>query len=113
MTRYFSEKDVLSRIPHLSNARLVSFLAAEIIVPVQSPDGPFYREIDVCRIELACDLCEEFDLQNDAIDMVLSLVDRLHGVRAELKAVLAAIEGEAEEVRIRLAEKVYSARSSL
>ncbi|MCB1365058.1 MAG: hypothetical protein KDK02_13115 [Rhodobacteraceae bacterium] len=110
MTGFVTEEELVAAVPRLTRTRLLAFVEAELIVPVRSDRGPVYRQIDRARAELACDLAEDFDLHEDALGMVLSLLDQLHGVRAELRAVLGALESERPEVRQRIGESVYIAR---
>lgn len=112
MTVYLSEDQAIATVERLTRVQLVSFVEAEIIVPVMSETGPTYRKIDIMRLELLCELSEQFDLQNDGLGVVMSLVDQLHGVRAELRAVLNAVETEQPEVRHRIGELLYQARSA-
>lgn len=111
MSTHFSEEDVVATVTRLTRKQLVSFVRAEFIVPVASDHGPVFHQIDIARIELLCELSDEFGLRDDALGMVMSLVDQLHGVRGELKAVLDAIEGEHTEVRTRIGEVLFQARS--
>ncbi len=95
MTEIFTEQQVIADVPGLDRVRLVEFIKAEIVMPVQAPGQPeelAFRQIDVARLRLACELWDCFDLQNETLAMVLGLVDQLHGVRAELRAILQAIE---------------------
>lgn len=110
MTRYLTEEELIAAIPQLSRQRLTAFIEAEILSPVQSDRGRVFRRIDRARAALACDLARDFDLHEDALSMVLSLIDQLHGVRAELRAVLNALESEPPEIRRRICEAAFSAR---
>ena len=101
----------IASVARLTRIQLVSFVEAEIIVPVMTEDGPAYRKIDIMRMELLCELSDQFDLQDDALGMVMSLVDQLHGVRAELRTVFEAVETEEPEVRHRIGELLFKARS--
>lgn len=112
MTEYLSEDQAIAAVTRLTRVQLVSFVEAEIIIPVMTSDGPAYRKIDIMRLELLCELSEEFDMQDDALGVVISLVDQLHGVRGELRAVLSAVETEQPEVRHRIGELLYQARSA-
>jgi chaperone modulatory protein CbpM len=111
MKHFYTKQELFEAIPRLTSVLLMSFVEAEVIQPVHSKKGPVFRQIDIVRIELACDLSEQFELQGDALGMVLSLVDGLHGVRAELKAVLRAIEEEEPEIRNRLSARLLNLRS--
>ena len=111
MSTHYSEQEVVEIVAALTRKRLVSFVQAEIVLPLQSEAGPQFRQMDIARIELCCELCDQFDLHDEALGMVMSLVDQLHGVRAELRAVLAAIEAEKSDVRTRIGEALFQARS--
>lgn len=104
MTDRYSEEEAILAVAQLTRTRLVSFIEAEIITPVQTGDGRMFRQIDLARMELLCELSEQFDLDDDALALVIGLIDRLHGVRGELRAVLGAVALESEEVRARIAE---------
>ncbi|MFV0512198.1 MAG: hypothetical protein ACK5MY_00990 [Jhaorihella sp.] len=110
MTGLVTEEELVATVPRLTRTRLLAFVEAELIVPVGSERGPLYRQIDRARAELACDLAEDFDLHEDALGMVLSLLDQLHGVRAELRAVLGALDAEPPEVRQRIGKTLFGAR---
>lgn len=112
MTDTYSENQVVAAIARLTQQQLVSFVDARIVSPIQTADGPVYRQIDLVRIELLCDLTEQFELKDDALAVVISLIDQLHGVRAELQAVLDVIAAEPAEVRIRVSEAMLAARSN-
>ena len=112
MSDYLSEDQAIAAVTRLTRVQLVSFVEAEIIIPVVTQDGPAYRQIDITRLALLCELSEQFDLQDDALGVVISLVDQLHGVRAELRSVLNAVETEPQDVRHRIGEMVYRARSA-
>jgi chaperone modulatory protein CbpM len=111
MSNRYSEQDVLATVAPLTRKQLVSFVQAEIVVPLQSESGPVYCQMDIARIELLCELSEQFDLQDEALGMVISLIDQLHGVRAELRTVLAAVESEQAEVRSRIGAIIFQART--
>ena len=102
MSEFYSEDEVVATVPGLTRARLVKFVAARIVWPVQGEQGAVYRRVDVARLELLRDLADDFELPDDALAVVMSLVDQLHSVRADLRAVCRAITQEPAEVRERL-----------
>lgn len=112
MTELFSEDDAIAAVARLSRVQLVSFVEAEMILPLQTDSGPKYRQIDLVRMELLCELSEQFDLSADALGVVISLIDQLYGVRAELQTVLDAVGQEPSDVRQRILEVVRLARTA-
>jgi len=102
----FSEDDVLSAVPRLTRTRLTAFIESEVVVPLRAEAGLVFRRIDIVRMELLCELSEEFELEGDALGIVMSLVDQLHSARRDLRALLKAIANEPPEVRARLGTQV-------
>lgn len=99
MSRYYSEQETITTITRLTHARLTTYVKHEFLFPTQSEAGPVYSLADLARIELICDLSEQFDLKEDALGVVLSLIDQLHGVRDELRRVMGAIEAQPKDVQ--------------
>ncbi|HBQ36711.1 MAG TPA: hypothetical protein DD729_07750 [Rhodobacteraceae bacterium] len=109
MSRYYSEEQLITTVSRLTRTRLTTYVKHEFICPSQSESGVVYSAADLARIELICDLDEQFDLQGDALGVVLSLIDQLHGVRGELRRVMEAIEAQPDDVQgqiIALLQKV-------
>lgn len=102
MIRYYSEQETITTVTRLTRARLTTYVKHEFLLPTQSEAGPVFTLADLARIELICDLTEQFDLKEDALGVVLSLIDQLHGVRGELHRVMGAIEAQPEDVQGRI-----------
>ncbi len=105
-----TEKELIETVTRLTSDRLTEYLAAEIVIPEQSDQGMVYHSIDVARLELACELHEQYDMEADALSMMISLIDQMHGLRAELREVLNAVETQPEPVRQQLIEVIGTAR---
>jgi chaperone modulatory protein CbpM len=105
-----TEEELIESITRLTSDRLTEYLAAEIVIPEQSDQGVVYHSIDVARLELACELHEQYDMEADALSMMISLIDQMHGLRAELREVLNAVEAQPEPVRQNLIEVIGTAR---
>ncbi|PJF08858.1 hypothetical protein [Pseudorhodobacter sp. MZDSW-24AT] len=109
MTRYLTEDDALAAIAGLTQARRTTFLASRAVVPVQSDDGPLFCQIDLARLRLLCDLSNDFDLDDPAIAIVMSLIDQLHGARFVLQSLAMALANESEAVRERVGAALSAA----
>ena len=109
----YTEEQIIAEVPGLDRALLMRFVAAEVVIPVRaaSRPSPVFREIDVARLRLACELYDCLELQDDALAVVLGLIDQVHGLRADLHAVLAAIEALPTEQRQRVEANVRRLRS--
>jgi chaperone modulatory protein CbpM len=103
MSEDLTEEEALAAVRRLTRARLAALVAAGAVRPDPgAAGGPVYSRLDLVRLELACDLAEGWDLDAEATGLVLTLVERLHETRAELQAVLRALEREPEAVRARV-----------
>jgi chaperone modulatory protein CbpM len=58
-----------------------------------------FQEIDIARVRLIYDLRRSFDTSEEAVPMVLSLVDQLYELRCRLRAVMQAVDRQPAEVR--------------
>jgi len=109
MTRYLTQDEVIAALPHLTRPRLLAFIAAEVVVPVASNSGPLFRDIDLARLDLLCDLADPFGLEGDTLALVIALVDRLHASHHQLRMLASALAAEPAEVRARVGASLLAA----
>ncbi len=106
MSDHLNEDDLLAAIPGLTRTRLVAFLEAELIIPYhgQGDRGspPVFRRVDFARVQLLCDLASDLDLGEDALGVVIALIDQLHATRRDLLAIARAVEAEPPDIRARI-----------
>lgn len=110
MTRYYTETEVVTLIDDLTPPRLQSYCRARIVEPVSTPEGAGYREADLARLQLLCDLSESYELPEDSLRMVMSLIDQLNTARGDMRALMHAIASEPDEVRVRIHRTVRHTR---
>lgn len=60
-------------------------------------DGP--TELDIARACLIRDLREELGVNDEGVEVVLDLLDQLHGLRTALRRMSAAVQGLPEPIR--------------
>lgn len=102
MIDMFSESETLAAIPRLSRLRLTAFVEAEIVSPLRGETGLVFRDIDLARMELLCDLSEHFSLDDDALGVVMAIIDELHATHRDLRVILDAVGAESAETRARI-----------
>lgn len=110
MTLFYSESEVIARVSRLTEGRLTEYCAAHIVIPAQTETGPAYQEIDIARLELACDLHEQYEAEPEAISLMISLIDQLHGLRAEMRGLMLALDAQSDEVRRDIADRLKNHR---
>jgi chaperone modulatory protein CbpM len=112
MTGRYSEDEAIAAVATLTRTQLVAFVEAEIIVPLHTENGIVFRQVDLVRMELLCELTESFSLNDDALSIIISLIDQLHSTRGELDCLLQAIRDEPADVRERLGHALLNIQNT-
>lgn len=102
MTEFFSEDDVITTVPRLTRSQLVRFVEVDLVRPTRIDGQPLYRHIDIARLELLCDLSEDFDLDDTVLGILISLIDQLHAARRDSVVMARAIETLPTDLRSRI-----------
>lgn len=63
----------------------------EWLRPVYHPTGWYFEEIDIARLQLVCHLTQDIEVNEQGMDVVLSLLDQLYGIRAQAQKLNQAI----------------------
>ena len=73
---------VVAQFPDLAASELADWIARGWVVPGGSTRAEWkFAEIDVARVRLIRDLRLRMELQEDALALVLSLLDQVYGLR--------------------------------
>ena len=107
MTNAFAPEQVIDAITSLTAERLSHFERLCIVTPVSTSEGPRYHTLDVRRITLLCELTDDFDVNEDALVIIMSLLDQLHGAHSKLEQVVEAIGAEPAEIKLRLSRRLH------
>jgi chaperone modulatory protein CbpM len=94
----FDERVVVARVERLTLRELRFWVREGWVRPVYSQAGPAFDELDIARIRLLCDLKKDMSLPTDALPVVLTLIDRLHEARRELRCLTEALEEQPRDV---------------
>ncbi len=109
-TRHYTLTETLAVIDDLDADQLERYIASGVVVPVQSDEGPRFRELDLARLSLVVDLAQGYHLDEEALGLVLSLVDQVHGLKGDMRAMLDALAREPIETRTRLKAAIREVR---
>ena len=106
MNRYYSETEVVAEVRGLTVVQLRAFVAAECLMPAERDGRLAFAEADVARARLLGELAADFELDPEAAGLVVSLVDQIHGLRRQLRALGEAVANEDPAVRARILERL-------
>lgn len=77
------------------------------IRPQHEGGALLFSDADIARVELICDLREDLALDDEAMPVVLSLLDSVYGLRRRLRVLAGAIGQLPPETRDRLREELW------
>lgn len=92
---------VVQRVRGLDVHTLEVWVAQDWVRPRREAGIPVFEEIDVARVQLIVELREELEVGDAAMPVVLSLLDQLHGARAQIRHVLNTMEAVGAEGPVR------------
>jgi chaperone modulatory protein CbpM len=90
---------VVALFAGLRQTDLVTWIERGWVRPDPENEDWVFHEIDVARVRLIHDLRYGMDLREDAIPLVLSLLDQIYELRGTLRSVLRVVETQPPEVR--------------
>jgi chaperone modulatory protein CbpM len=93
-----TERDLLARVDRLTVTRLRVWVSQGWIKPADEA-GQAYSDADLARATLICNLEDELGFDEEDVPVLLNLIDQIHGLRAELRGLLAALDDLPEDVR--------------
>jgi chaperone modulatory protein CbpM len=70
--------------------------------PELSGEAHAFRPADIARARLILDLTHRMGVNEAGVDVVMDLIDQIHGLRGTMSAVLAAIEKQDDATRSRI-----------
>jgi len=97
-----SEEDLIVEFEELSVQRLHRWIRLGWVKPERHEGAPLFHDVDVARVRLLLALEHELEFDEETLPLVLSLLDQIHGLRNELRALAAAIDEQPEHLRERI-----------
>jgi chaperone modulatory protein CbpM len=95
-----SEADLYSLVEGLTTAELEICVSAGWIVPGEGRSGERrFQDIDVARLKLIRELRADLGVGDEAVPLVLKLLDQIHALRYRLQCLSDALADQPEEVR--------------
>jgi chaperone modulatory protein CbpM len=93
---------VIGLVGGLQAEELQHWIAESWVRPESGEAGYVFHEVDVARVRLIRELRYELAIDEEAMPVVLQLLDQVYSLRRRLRAIAAAIDEQPEEVRAAL-----------
>jgi len=83
----------------LDRSTLEDYIARQWLRPVSRATGWYFEAIDISRLELVCHLTQDIHINDEGMDVVLSLLDQLYGLRTQMQKLSHAIARQPSQVQ--------------
>ena len=83
----------------IDRAMVERYIAHEWLRPVRHKADLYFEEIDIARIELVYHLTQNIQVNDHGMDVILSLLDQLYGMRAQMQTLTQAVARQSPQVQ--------------
>ena len=90
---------VLQRVAGLDEAELIGWVERRWVQADAGPEGYRFQEVDIARVRLILEIRRDCAVDEDAMPLVLSLLDQVYRLRRQLKALSEAVATQPEDIR--------------
>jgi chaperone modulatory protein CbpM len=94
-----TDLDDVMRLCRVERIELETWIEREWVLPARSASGFRFSEADVARVALVCDLRRDLAIDEEAMPVVLSLIDQVYALRRSLRRMSEAAEALPEPAR--------------
>lgn len=87
---------------HIERSVLEDYIAREWVRPHRKEEIWYFEEIDIARLELICHLTQDIEINDQGMDITLSLLDQLYEMRVRMKHITHAITQQPPQVQSKI-----------
>lgn len=91
--------ELIRRFAELDGAELGRWVENRWILPDQADGHWLFHEVDIARVELILEIRHEFAVDDEAMSLMLNLLDQLYSMRRQMRRLCDALECQPPEVR--------------
>ena len=91
--------ELTRRVAALDRVELERWIENRWILPDEAGGRWLFHEVDIARVELILEIRSEFAVDDEAMALVLGLLDQLYSLRRQMRRLSAALECQPPEIR--------------
>lgn len=97
--------DLVRRFAELDRAELARWVENRWILPERppaaEPDGErwAFHEVDIARVELILHIRREYSVDEEAMSLLLGLLDQVYSLRRQMHRLCEAVESQPADIR--------------
>ena len=90
---------LIGRFSGLDRHELLRWVENRWVLPERQGGGWVFRDVDVARVELIHEIRHEFAIDEEALPLVLGLLDQVYDLRRQLRRICDALAAQPREVQ--------------
>jgi chaperone modulatory protein CbpM len=91
--------ELTRRFATLDSVEVTRWIENRWVLPDAEGEQWLFHEVDIARVELILEIRHEFAVDDEAMAVVLGLLDQLYSVRRQMRRLCDAIECQPPEIR--------------
>ena len=91
--------ELLRQMNGLDRRELMRWVENRWVLPERRDQTLLFHEVDVARIELILEIRQEFAIDEEALPVVLGLLDQVYELRRQLRRMCDALAAQPSEVQ--------------
>jgi chaperone modulatory protein CbpM len=99
-------EQVLAVVGRVDRQDLTLWIERRWVRPHHEGGGYVFTELDVARVTLICEMRHDLAIDDEAMPVVLGLLDQLYGMRRRVRHLVDAVSAQPEEVRQAIAAEL-------
>jgi chaperone modulatory protein CbpM len=92
--------EVLVRYRGLERSELIRWVEERWVLPERHAETWVFHEVDVARVELILEIRRDFAVDDEAMPLVLSLLDQVYSLRRQMRRLCEAVAAQSDEVQV-------------
>jgi chaperone modulatory protein CbpM len=99
-------EQVLAAVERVDRRDLTIWIERRWVRPRHEGGGYLFSDLDVARVTLICDMRHDMAIDDEAMPVVLGLLDQVYAMRTRLRHLVDAVAAQPEEVRLAVAAEL-------
>jgi chaperone modulatory protein CbpM len=93
--------DLVRRFAGLERTELTRWIENRWVLPEPRSEGGRWQfhEVDIARVELILEIRREFAVDDEAMELLLGLLDQVYNLRRQMRRLCDAIESQPTDIR--------------
>ncbi len=92
-------EELVCRLAGLDARELARWVENRWVLPEQQQDTWIFHEVDVARVELILEIRNEFAIDDEALTLVLNLLDQVYDLRRQLGRLCDALAAQPVDIQ--------------